>query len=120
MKDLTLVLNLKIGPLTVKDNLYYRIVKITCGLIIGSSLGLDFSSGSVIEPQKRRGLVVRAGKKFQLAQTKRNKSRKSLARVHGFRLRMRTTSGRALLKRRRDKGRWVLCTKSNPSSGKRA
>nr|XP_043620477.1 50S ribosomal protein L34, chloroplastic [Erigeron canadensis] len=86
----------------------------------GSSLGLDFSSGSGTEPQKRRSLVVRAGKKFQLAQTKRNRSRKSLARTHGFRLRMRTTSGRALLKRRRAKGRWILCTKSNPSSGKRA
>ncbi|KAI3800821.1 hypothetical protein L1987_28918 [Smallanthus sonchifolius] len=86
----------------------------------GSSLGLDLSSRSGIEQVKRRGLVVRAGKKFQLAQTKRNKSRKSLARTHGFRLRMKTTSGRAVLKRRRAKGRWTLCTKSNPSSGKRA
>ncbi|KAI3680783.1 hypothetical protein L6452_35559 [Arctium lappa] len=86
----------------------------------GSSLGWDFNSRSGIEPEKRRGLVVKAGKKFQLAQTKRNRSRKSLARTHGFRLRMRTTSGRAVLKRRREKGRWILCTKSNPSSGKRA
>ncbi|KAJ9566287.1 hypothetical protein OSB04_002253 [Centaurea solstitialis] len=89
-------------------------------LIIGSSLGWEFNSRSGIEPVQRRGLVVKAGKKFQLAQTKRNRSRKSLARTHGFRLRMRTTSGRALLKRRREKGRWILCTKSNPSSGKRA
>ncbi|KAL8192167.1 hypothetical protein R6Q57_028029 [Mikania cordata] len=86
----------------------------------GSSLGLDLNSRSGLEPEKRRVLVVRAGKKFQLAQTKRNKSRKSLARTHGFRLRMKTTSGRAVLKRRRAKGRWTLCTKSNPNSGKRA
>ncbi|MFS7931339.1 putative ribosomal protein L34 [Helianthus anomalus] len=86
----------------------------------GSSLGLDLSSRSGLGSEKRRVLVVRAGKKFQLAQTKRNKSRKSLARVHGFRLRIKTTSGRAVLKRRRAKGRWILCTKSNPSSGKRA
>ncbi|KVH89469.1 50S ribosomal protein L34, chloroplastic [Cynara cardunculus var. scolymus] len=86
----------------------------------GLSLGWDFNSRSGIEPEKRRGLVVKAGKKFQLAQTKRNRSRKSLARTHGFRLRMRTTSGRAVLRRRREKGRWILCTKSNPSSGKRA
>ncbi|XP_071714938.1 large ribosomal subunit protein bL34c [Rutidosis leptorrhynchoides] len=86
----------------------------------GSSLGLDFSSRSAIELQTRRSLVVRSAKKYQLAQTKRNRSRKSLARTHGFRLRMRTTSGRATIKRRRAKGRWTLCTKSNPSSGKRA
>ncbi|KAH6829151.1 Ribosomal protein L34 [Perilla frutescens var. hirtella] len=68
---------------------------------------------------KRRGLVVRASK-YRLCQTKRNRSRKSLARTHGFRKRMRTTSGRATIKRRRAKGRWDLCTKTNPNSGKRA
>ncbi|KAL1560321.1 60S ribosomal protein L34 [Salvia divinorum] len=60
--------------------------------------------------EKRCGLVVRASK-YLLCQTKRNRSRKSLARTHGFRKRMSTTSGRALIKRRRSKGRWKLCTK---------
>ncbi|CAN6975496.1 unnamed protein product [Brassica rapa subsp. trilocularis] len=86
----------------------------------GLSIAFDLSSGtSGLNGQKRRGLVVRAGK-AALCQTKRSRSRKSLARTHGFRLRMRTTSGRATIKRRRAKGRWNLCPKSNPSSGKRA
>ncbi|GMI72869.1 plastid ribosomal proteins of the 50S subunit 34 [Hibiscus trionum] len=84
----------------------------------GLSLGTDFGSNYGLKNDKRRGLVVRAGK-AALCQTKRNRSRKSLARTHGFRRRMRTTSGRAILKRRRAKGRKVLCTKSNPNSGKR-
>ncbi|KAI4304408.1 hypothetical protein MLD38_039923 [Melastoma candidum] len=84
----------------------------------GSSLGLDFNAHTGGKAQKRHGLIVRAGKPA-LCLTKRNRSRKSLARTHGFRVRMRTTSGRAVLKRRRAKGRWVLCTKSNPNSGKR-
>nr|DAD36920.1 TPA_asm: hypothetical protein HUJ06_007561 [Nelumbo nucifera] len=37
-----------------------------------------------------------------------------------IRRRRRTTSGRAVLKHRRAKGRKVLCPKSNPNSGKRA
>ncbi|OAY26306.1 50S ribosomal protein L34, chloroplastic [Manihot esculenta] len=83
----------------------------------GLSLGLDLNSNWV-RKERGNGLVVRAGK-AALCQTKRNRSRKSLARTHGFRRQMRTTSGRAVLKRRRAKGRWVLCTKSNPNSGKR-
>ncbi|OWM77004.1 50S ribosomal protein L34, chloroplastic-like [Punica granatum] len=85
----------------------------------GLSLGFGFNLGTGARPEKRRGLVVRAGK-AALCQTKRNRSRKSLARTHGFRRRMRTTSGRAILKRRRTKGRWVLCPKSYPKSGKEA
>ncbi|XP_073299147.1 large ribosomal subunit protein bL34c [Primulina huaijiensis] len=85
----------------------------------GLSLGLDLNSSIGMRANKRRGLVVRA-KKYLLCQTKRNRSRKSLARTHGFRKRMSTTDGRAVIKRRRAKGRWVLCTKTNPNSGKRA
>ncbi|EOA36282.1 hypothetical protein CARUB_v10010533mg [Capsella rubella] len=86
----------------------------------GLSIAFDLSGQtSGLNGQRRRGLVVRAGK-AALCQTKRSRSRKSLARTHGFRRRMRTTSGRATIKRRRAKGRWNLCPKSNPSSGKRA
>ncbi|PON77859.1 hypothetical protein PanWU01x14_022130 [Parasponia andersonii] len=83
----------------------------------GISLGVELSSNIGLGRGKRRALVVRAGK-AALCLTKRNRSRKSLARTHGFRRRMRTTSGRAVLKRRRAKGRRILCTKSYPSSGK--
>ncbi|GLU22890.1 hypothetical protein SLE2022_389300 [Rubroshorea leprosula] len=83
------------------------------------SSGLDFNSDIGMKKKRGHGLVVRAGK-AALCQTKRNRSRKSLARTHGFRRRTRTTSGRAILKRRRAKGRWVLCPKSYPNRGKRA
>ncbi|KAM1592834.1 hypothetical protein EV2_037713 [Malus domestica] len=85
----------------------------------GLSLGLDLSSSVGVGRKRGSGLVVRAGK-AALCLSKRSRSRKSLARTHGFRRCMRTTGGRAMMKRRRAKGRKVLCTKSNPSSGKRA
>ncbi|BAF06470.2 Os01g0805000, partial [Oryza sativa Japonica Group] len=85
--------------------------------LLGSSLGIEFSYNRVTTGRSRI-LQIRAGK-AALCMTKRNRSRKSLARTHGFRRRMRTTAGRKVLKRRRAKGRRVLCTKTNSPTGKK-
>lgn len=69
--------------------------------------------------ERSTSLMVRAGKSA-LGCTKRSRSRKSRARTHGFRLRMRTASGRRLVNRRRAKGRKRLVPQTNPNSGKRA
>ncbi|KAM1193721.1 hypothetical protein ACFX13_020971 [Malus domestica] len=85
----------------------------------GLSLGLDSSSSVEVRRRRGCGLVVRTGK-AALCLIKRSRSRKSLVQTHGFRCRMRTTGGRAMMKRQRAKGRKVLCTKSNSNCGKRA
>ncbi|BBN69013.1 Ribosomal protein L34, partial [Prunus dulcis] len=61
--------------------------------------------------KKKRLWLSGEGWKAALCLTKRNRSRKSLARTHGF---QRTHENH----RRRAKGRKILCTKTNPNSGK--
>ncbi|KAI3995254.1 hypothetical protein MKX01_032056 [Papaver californicum] len=62
----------------------------------GISLGMNLDMNKGLIRDKIRGLLVREGK-ASLCFTKRSRSRKSLARTHGFHLRMRTTGGRAIL-----------------------
>ncbi|KAI5331735.1 hypothetical protein L3X38_021861 [Prunus dulcis] len=85
----------------------------------GLSLGLDLSSSIGVGRRRGSGFVVRAGK-AALCLTKRNRSRKSLARTHGFRRRMRTTGGRAILsdlvKSTLASTRWGIFTTNNSIS----
>jgi large subunit ribosomal protein L34 len=59
----------------------------------------------------RSPLTVVANSKTSIGCTKRG-TRRRATRTSGFRARMATPSGRAVLKARRKKGRKVLCTKS--------
>ncbi|KAM3217085.1 hypothetical protein P3L10_026528 [Capsicum annuum] len=74
---------------------------------------------SPLSTTKSRDLVVRA-KKYALCQTKRNRSRKSLARTHGFRKHMKPPVVEQLFNGDVQKGRWDLCPKSSPNTGKGA
>ncbi|PIN18852.1 hypothetical protein CDL12_08481 [Handroanthus impetiginosus] len=79
-------------------------------------VGLDLNSSTGRRADKTRGLVGRAAK-YTICQTKRNGSRKSLARTHGFHKRMSTTRGRAVIKHRRAKGTVDFVHKNPPSVG---
>ncbi|KAE8714993.1 3R-hydroxymyristoyl- dehydratase-hydroxymyristoyl ACP dehydrase isoform 3 [Hibiscus syriacus] len=84
----------------------------------GLSLGTDFGSNNGVKNEK--GEAWWLGPERLLFVKPRGTGLGNLwLEPMGSVERMRTTSGRAILKRRRAKGRKVLCTKSNPNSGKR-
>ncbi|KAM3340776.1 hypothetical protein P3S68_028410 [Capsicum galapagoense] len=91
-----------------------------CSFLSSSSLStLSALSSFSVSTTKSRDLVVRA-KKYALCQTKRNRSRKSLARTHGFRKHMKPPVVEQLFNGDVQKGRWDLCPKSSPNTGKGA
>ncbi|KAL6765017.1 plastid/chloroplast ribosomal protein L34 [Haematococcus lacustris] len=84
-----------------------------------SFLGESMSSAAIVRPLSSRGaLVVAAGFKTSMGCTISGKgSNKKRRNVSGYRARVETAAGRAILKARRAKGRKVLCTASVRSSG---
>ncbi|CAL5229943.1 g13371 [Coccomyxa viridis] len=74
--------------------------------------GTSLSIGNQQRTPSRRGVIVEANSKTGIGLTKRG-TRRARTRTSGFRARMQTPSGRAVLKARRKKGRHTLCPASN-------
>ncbi|CAK0784225.1 hypothetical protein CVIRNUC_007429 [Coccomyxa viridis] len=74
----------------------------------GTTLSISIKKGA----SSRSSLVVEANSKTSIGLTKRG-TRRARTRTSGFRARMQTPSGRAVLRARRKKGRHTLCPASN-------